>query len=262
MPDPNLLTTDADGVVTSGRFKGHKLSDVLEYAQSLEAAVGPPEPVAAAAAPKADPAAALAAHAVGRVDNSTLLMMQRLEADDEAAFAATVTDYDKYRDEVTKMKQTMTPDQRVQKGVHYFVYSMIKAGTDPATKAVIMGQAPPVAPVEAPPAPPAEEPPAAPPPVVAAPVSVSAPAPVKPKAVPPSAAATPAARKAAEPVARKPKLVATDKLKRQASAFGVAVEEYLLRLEDQGITQEEITASETRTSRNNRRETVYDRALR
>jgi hypothetical protein len=265
MPDPQTpgIEADANGVVTSGRFAGHKLTDVLTYAESLEKASLSGDPPAAPA-PKADPAAALAAHASERVDNAQVLMMQRMEQDDEVAFAQTVPDYDKFREQINKIKATMPGVQRMQRGVHYFIYSMIKAGTDPTVKAAILGQSPPE-PAGDPPPEPVAEPVAAPPPAAAPAAAPAEPVPAlarQPKAVPPAAPPTPSARKAQEPPARKPKLVATDKITRQARAFGVAVEAYLFRLEDQGVTQEEITAAETRTSRNARRETVYDRALR
>lgn len=262
MADLQGLATDENGVITSGRFQGHKLADVLQYAESLEQAAAVPPPAEPARPATPDPVAALAAHAAERVDTSTALLMQRLEADDEAAFAATVPDYEKYRKQIADIKAQMPPQQRMQKGVHYFVYSMIKAGTDPTVKAAILNTpaTPPAEPEE-----PAAETPAEPavPPPAAAPAgrSESVPAP-KPKAVPPAAAPTPSARKAAEPTARKPKLVATEKITRQARAFGMSIEDYLFRLEDQGITQDEISTAEARTPRNARRETVYDRALR
>jgi hypothetical protein len=264
MAEQNVPATDADGIVLGGRFAGHKLADVLQYAEGLEATMAATPPVTPPVTPKApDPAAVLAEHAAGRVDTSTALLIQRLEADDEAQFAASVPDYEKFRPQITEMKKTLSPNQRMQKGVHYFVYSMIKAGSDPAVRAAIL-QTPPVAPVE--PGPVDDEivpPPSAsgaetPPPVG----PVTPPAPKAPKAVAPAAPPTPAARRAVEPPKRVPKLVSTEKLVRQAKAFGVELSAYLMRLEDQGVTQEEINSAEARTSRSVRRETVYDRALR
>ena len=267
MADEQKLATDANGIVIEGRFAGYHISDVLKYAETLEAAPSSGETPPA----RPRPEEALAASSSARVDNAQALMFQRLEADDEAQFASSVSDYETYRADIGKAKQTMPPQSRVQRGVHQFLYVMIKTGKDPKLMNTVLGKAepveqPPVTPVsdEVPaaepvadevPAQPAERHAPATPPVAPPPTP-------KPKAVPVAAAPTPSARREPATPQRKPKLVATEKIARAASAFGMSTEAYLFKLEDQGLTQEDIAAAETRTQRSSqRRETVYDRAI-
>jgi len=259
MPGAAGLDINEQGYVQSGRFAGQHISTVLQYAETLETAIkedgkptppgAPPEPPAEP--PKPTPAEVLAAHAAGRVDATTLLTWQRLEQDDEIVFRATVPDYDKFLERINKLKEGLQPQQRVTRGVHKFLYTVAKQD-DPKVQEALFGKAPdvpPVAPVEPPAEPPPAEPPAAP---------VAPPAAPSPKAAPPVAAPTPT-RTPAPAAVKKSTLKANDKVKKSAEAWHMTVEEYLLQLEESGVTQEQLDM-QTAPSNRQTRKSIYDRA--
>jgi len=78
-----------------------------------------------------------------------------------------------------------------------------------------------------------------------------------PKAAPPTVAPTSAGRVAA-PRERKPKLQPNEKVRRAAKEWGISVEAYLMRLEDKGVTQEELER-QSAPREEQRRRSVFDR---
>jgi hypothetical protein len=242
--------TDAAGIIQEGRFAGYNVADVVEWAEkqsssSSEEPTPPPE----REAPPTDPRTRLAADAAGRVDRTTALLAMQQEQGDEAAFAATVKDYDTavpgvtpeqtYRQLIAEIKKTMPMEQRIQAGLHRRMYVMIKAEKDTAAADTLFGRTPaahvPVA--EETPAEEQEEELAPPPPVTPPPVAE---APKKKAAPPASTPPTPASRAAAPPKAAKPKLVINDKVRRYCRSIGQDENEYLLKLEQRGFSQADL----------------------
>lgn len=250
----------ATGVFTSGRFAGYTPEDVARYTETLENSIrggnpppAAPKPAAAPATPPAQtPEERLAAANNDRVAPMSVALVQRMLQDDEEAFRATVSDYDKYSERIEAIKKTLTPNVLMQRGLHRQIYINVK-GQDPEFQHTILGTTPPPAP-EVPPA--AEVPPPAATVQVAA-HSRQAPA---PKAVPPALPPTPGARSAGAPASqeRTPKLVADDKMRRFCRATGQDVNTYLLRLEDQGKTQADL---DSLGATDKTRRSVYDRTV-
>src|SRR5258708_1063797 len=103
MPDPKLAT-DANGIVTTGRFTGRHINEGMDYLEGMETGVSsaapppntPPADQPPAVAPRApgapDPAAAaLAASNATRIDPLMQSVLARQEMDDEAEFRSQVT---------------------------------------------------------------------------------------------------------------------------------------------------------------------------
>lgn len=243
------LDTDAQGIITSeGKWKGYKLSDVMDYLEKLEAiADGEAPPVAPTKA--AAPASPLASHAEARTEQLTNTLASRLEQDDEATFAASQPLYDTeipgrketFRTAVATLKQKLTQDVRAQKGIHGHLFNMIVQQVPELQEKIrraLAGE-----PQEELAAPPAEEvpdeevenPPATPPPA-------TTPSARTPKAAPPATPPTPASRAAAPPAggARKPKLKGNERTEKFCKQFGLDQAKYLIELEDKGWTQERL----------------------
>jgi hypothetical protein len=260
---PNI-EVDENGIIKAGRFAGQHFSRVIDYAETLEMAVGtPPEPVdppapTDPAAPPKDPKDVLAEHAARRVDPYAMMTVQRLEADDEAAFSATISDYEKYKERIGKLKENLPPFQRMQKGLHKFLYGTLKL-QEPEVQATLYGKAETTPSPPSPPPPPSDAPPEetpAPPPTP--PPTPPSPAPPTPRPAPPTVPPTPPSRTTTPP-ATKPKLVATDRVARMARACGMTTDDYLRQLEEAGWTQDRLNeASAPRTSRPRPHRSVYD----
>lgn len=264
------LETDANGVVTSGRFAGRHVDEVMDYLEGLEAAVTDEnrhkptnEPPVDDSKTKGDEAAKrLAAAAAGRVDPIQQQTLFRLEQDDEESFRATVPDYDAYKEKIDKIKQTLHPAQRAQKNLHRTLYINVKSEDVRVAKRIFEK-------IEDKPTETAEEKAAreakeaadkAEADRVAAEAAARASGERRPKAAPPMASPTPASRPAPTRQSndRKPKLVATPKIEAFCRATRRDVNSYLLQLEDQGVTQEAIDTAGQMGRRENPR-SVYDR---
>ena len=266
MAGATLPATDANGIITEGPFAGLKLAEVVEFAAtSVAAGTEAPKPTAPAAAPNAPPASpadTLAAAANARLTPMEQFTLSRFEADDETAFAATVTDYDTvlkpdeptWRQKIAAVKKNMPAAQRAQAGFHRFVYMNLKA-QDPEIQKHIFATAPPAPAPDAPPdlAAPPVAPPAAPP---------SAPPPIAPRAAPaPVAPSTPRAAPAA-PGARVPVLKGSHKTLALAERWSMKHDDYLIMLEDRGTTQDEInklSVTQSQSTAAQARKSVYDR---
>jgi hypothetical protein len=283
---PEALDYDKEtGVIRSGRFVGQHIDGVMAYLHSLEDAMAagqssttpsigtspeaPPQPPR----PKT-PQEELATASAERMGSLHLFTAQRLEQEDEAAFVATVTEeeFAKYKPKIDQLKASCSIEQRMSKGLHKLLYMNLKMQEPEFQKRVFGPEAPPVpsgalaegegeGEGETPPA--GNTPPAAAPPVPATPPAappVTGAQPVPP-AAPASLPPTPAARSSA-PQPRKPKLKATPKAERLAREYGMAINEYLLLLEDRGTTQAELEAVSIRKEdAPGRRRSVYDRSV-
>lgn len=244
------------GLIRSGRFVGRSTEEVMQYLEHLEQAAASddrPAPETPENKTPLNPTEELTKRTAPRVDafqQLTLATTQRLIADDEEAFAKTVPDYEQYRERIAKAKATMHPMQQVQPGLHKQAYLFLK-GQEPTHQARMLGQEEPVleeTPEETPAVPVVEAPPA---PVVV----VAKPA---PKAVP-SARPTPAARVVPPAPEKKSALKSTPKVERIAAAMGMSLDAYLLKLEAQGVTQDQLnTNSAAAQSAQPRRKSIYD----
>jgi hypothetical protein len=251
------LEVDANGVVTTaGRFQGRHLDDVVDYIDGLEAAVTQQvaapaapaaQPVVPAAQPQGDtPAQRLAASAAARIDPLQQMTLMRLEQDDEAAFAATVTDYATYKEQIDKLKDTLQPHLRAQKNLHRTLYINVKSNDENVRKRIFE-------PIQASQAD-AQQ----------ADAQQAAPLPpdrrATPQAAPPMAAPTPSSRQPPS-AAKKAKLIASDKIRRFCQTSGAPLEAYMLRLEEQGVTQSDIDSGGQLGRRNTQSDKtrVYDR---
>ena len=257
------LELTPEGIIKSGRYAGHHIDELADFAESLENAglEAKPAPAGGEKKPEAKPGDATLAERSGArltaVQDLTVSTAVRLEQDDEEAFAATVPDYEKYREQIAKAKKSLTPQQRTFRGLHKNMYLGARMqekdvqdrilGVQPVAQADgDGGEAEPEAEVEAPvkeeakPAPKLEQ--------------------IKPKAVAPiSAKPTPVGREKHEE--RKAKLKDTNgKLARVASAMGMGLAQYLLQLEDRGVTQDTLdkeTQTRTEGAGATRRSKVY-----
>ena len=262
-----MSNIDANGFYVSGRFAGKHVDVVAQYAANLEDAMpkespGDKPPEETPPQPKS-PEELLADHAKGRAGAAELLTAERFRSDDEAAFRLKIgaEEFAKHGKTVTDVVSKMPLPQQMVKDVHWMVFVQLRS-SDPEFQKRFLGAAEP-APAPPPPeeAPEGEteeeraaqpateavvEPPAAPPP----------PFPT-PKATPPTAAPTPANR-SSKPISPRPKLVANDKIKRAAREWGIPVEEYLLRLEKGGVTQDSLE-NMSKPKEESRHRSVFDR---
>lgn len=249
--------TDANGIVTEGKFAGLHIDEVFTFAETMATADASTRPPATPPAPAhQDPAAALAVAAAARVTPMESFTLQQFEQQDEAAFAATVPDYETYRPKIAELKKGMAPMQRAQAGAHRFMYSHLKLQDNAEAQAAVFGRPAPVEPP--PPVETSNEPPAPPPPPAAPPAPPAVPPGARTPSAAPAAPPTPARPPA--PPSRVPKLKATAKTLALAERWGMPIAEYLLQLEDQGVTQESmdsVSVPQTRASGSSR--SVYDR---
>jgi len=255
-----LPATDGNGIITEGRFAGMKLDEVFDFATTM-ATPGSEERSPEQRPPTETPAEKLARESAARVSPMDQFTLSQFEAQDEAAFRATVSDYDEFAEDIKKVKGGMHPMQRAQTGAHRFIYLNLKVQKNAELQKTIFGAAakdpPPAAsPEESPEG--EVQPPAPPPPPAAAPPP---PPPPAARAVPPSAPPTPAARAAVPGVPPKtPKLKATPKTLALAERWGMPINDYLLKLEEQGVTQDTIdTMSVASSSRTGEIRSIYDR---
>jgi hypothetical protein len=251
MPDLALDYDPQTGIVRSGRFVGHHVNDVMKYLETLEDSVNNlPKPEAQNPPPAAPPPrkegsspedelAMRSASRIQGIEALTAATMLRQEQDDEESFAATVPDYENFRERIAEIKKNTPPHIRVQRGFHRGAYLFLKA-QDPEMQKKLLGiEEPPAVdegedPGEEPPAPPVEEPPA---PQQSEPPAPPAPRPVPPRA--PAAKPTPAPRNN-PPQQAKPRLKATPKIEKLAASFGMSTDAYLKQLEDRGFTQSQL----------------------
>jgi len=250
------LKVDENGVITEGRFKGYELSDVLQYAETLEAAGSPPQKTETPPQQKAEatPEGRLAAANADRLSPIQAQTAMRLEQDDERAFIATgnngrpVADYEKYRKAIEELKKPMPVEGRITQGLHRQLYIVVK-GNDNEARGVLFDVPPPAPPPDEEPVVPEEPPPAEPPRVQG-------------KAAPPAAPGTPAAR-AEQPKqrAKPPKLVANERIRKFCNHWGLNVDDYLRRLEAEGRTQAEIDGMAVSTTNTAKGRLVYDRPV-
>jgi hypothetical protein len=240
------LATNADGIVTEGKWAGYKLTDVMDYYEKLEAiADGEPTPTPPAK-PSGAPASPLAEHSAERTSGLATQLALRAEQDDEEAFAATQPLYDQkipgrdvtFREAVSFLKQKLTPEMKSQRGIHNQLFNMVVQQT-PEYQEKIRKALQPDPPPAALPAGEEEEQLPTPDPT---PAAAPAPAPRTPKAAPPASAPTPASRQAAPPAAgqKKSKLVGNERVEKFCRQFQLDVNKYLLELEEKGWTQERL----------------------
>lgn len=241
-----LVYDKETGIVTEGPYRGHKVADVIEYLER-EAAKSA-QPPAGEDPPKAKtPEEELAERGGGRVNEAQALagaQFARMEQDDESDFEKLLNEKDAndLDDEITvagekttirklmgTLKKTLTIQQRIQKGITKQCYMLVKNQL-PETQEMLIRK-------KTPPPPPAEEPETPPAAAEAKPPKEEA----KPKPAPAVAKPTPSSRPAGGGE-RKPKLVGNEKTERAAKAFGMTHEAYLMRLEDQGETQDTLNA--------------------
>jgi len=268
MPLPDI---DEHGIVRSGPFAGLKAEEVFEFAAASAASNRENNANNNNEPPAQTPADKLRAAADARTNPMNQFTFAQFEKIDEDNFSKTVPDYDKYKEKITNVKKTMSPDQRAQQGVHKFIYQNVRM-EDPKVQEVIFGTIPP--PGEKPPTvdddgnpitpetPPAD---AAPPPTPEDP-KPPAPAP-RPAAKPvPPPVAKPTPRSAGTPPASstpKPTLKATPKVIALAERYSMTIDEYLGRLEEQGYTQEQLNnlslPSSARATPSSRPRSIYDR---
>jgi hypothetical protein len=228
-------------MVTEGRFAGRHIDEVMLYLEGLEAAAvsnnnaqpagqAPTQPPAAPAAPK--PAAQqLADDNASRTEQLLFSVVQRAEQDDEAAFGATVTDYSKYKEAIDKLKTNMPPQTRASKGLHRSLYIHVKS-QDPQVSSRVF-EAVPEAPADGVAAgngaPPVAQPPQAPPRPLGA--------------APPMASPTPTSRSVVPAATTQSRLIATDKIKEFCRSNRLDLNQYLLRLEGEGRTQQDLDSA-------------------
>lgn len=267
MANEPAAAVNMDAIITDGPMAGLTVGQALDYATALKAATeagtaAPARPTPAAAPPA--PGAVLERHAGDRVDQVTMATWLRLEQDDEAQFAAGVPDYDTYREKIAEAKKQMPPEMRISRGLHKRLYENFRLD-DPAMQAHIYGRpAPAPAPAPAPTEEVVDDGTAPPPPPAPTPTPAARPpAPPQPRAVPPAAAPTPSARSTPAPAGntRVPKLRASAKIESAAAAYGLTVNDYLIALEDRGVTQEAIDLGSVAasTSSTSPRSNAYER---
>jgi len=190
------------------------------------------------------------------MDPLQAMTLQRLEQDDEEAFAAQVSDYEVYREQINKVKGTLAPEIRAQRNLHRTLYINVKSNDErirqrlyeplPAAEggdetAPVTQTAQPAAAGQS-----TQQP------------QTGAATRVGPQAAPPMARPTPASR-AAQPPPKKAKLIATDKVRAFCRQTGQNVDEYLLRLEANGVTQSEMDNAGQLGRTAEQRTHVYDR---
>src|SRR5688572_10707025 len=232
-----LPATDANGIITEGKFAGLSIDEVFGFAETVASVPGaePPKPKTAPPA-NPNPNDTLANAAANRLSPMEQFTFAQFEQQDEETFAASVPDYATFKPKIDEMKKTMSPAQRAQRGFHKFAYQNLKVAGDADLQSKIFGTR---APEPPPPAPEAGDPPTpeAPP---APPQPPAPPAPPTPKPTP-APVAPPTPRNAGNPPAG-PKLKATAKVLALAETWGMPINEYLTQLEAQGMTQEDVEA--------------------
>jgi hypothetical protein len=264
------MQVDANGIIQDGPFQGSHIDDLEKYTDDLQKAMAaqgkppqnPPQQPPPANTPQ-NPNQTLQNHAQQRVAPLQAVMLGRMEQDDEAEFARSVADYATHKPKIDKIKETLTPDVRVQRGLHRQLYAMVKAQDDPTIRHHLYGEA-------LPPPPPSPEgqtvenegtpqgegnkEPVTPPgktqedlikQVTAKPAGPATAPPAGGRHTPPAGSA------------KVPKLKATDKIEKAARALGKDLNEYLLALEAEGVTQESINAANVRKSDTKRQSKIY-----
>ena len=253
-----------DGVYLTGRFAGRTVQEVAEYASTLESELdGRAKPPVAAPTtqtppqPPATPETRLNEQGGGRVASVLGEVTNRIEAEDEEAFASSVSDYADFKDRIKGLKGQMGPEARLQKGLTETIYWNLKM-QDPEVRARMrksMGVVTPLEEHKEEEVPPAPDPPA-PTPTPQAPLSRTSRAIPAPSVPPTSPTRTVVASKT-------PQLVAPDKMVKAAKAWGIPVEEYLTQLQERGMSQEDIdresASRETRRKSKDYNRSIYDR---
>lgn len=260
------LKFDKDtGIVTEGPYRGHKLADVIEYLETQASKAKTPDGQPPAEPPKAKtPEEELAERGGARVTEAQALagaQFARMEQDDESDFERFLNEKDAndLDDEITvagekttirKMmgivKKGMTVQQRITKGITKQCYMLVKNQLPENQEKLFAKRV-------VPPPEPKEDDDVVPPKAEEKKEEKKG-----PKATPPVATPTPSGRKTEEKE-KKPKLVGNEKTERAAKAFGMTHDAYLLRLEGQGTTQDQIAAMTAPGGNTNtqRRKTVY-----
>lgn len=250
------LEQDSNGVVTTpGRFQGRHIDEVMDYLEGLEQAVSSRSPDRVVEEEKpADPSKKLEIASANRVSPLEQMTLQRFEQDDESAFSRTVEDYDKYKEKINEIKKGLHPMQRAMKDLHRTLYVQVKT-QDPEVAKRIFAKVEVAAPVET-----EEEAKVEVDRVAAEEAAKKA---VRgPKPAPPMASPTPASRPAPSAAAkdRKPKLIPTTKIESFCRATRKNVEEYLIQLEDQGVSQDQLDSG-GQLGRREQPRSVYDRTF-
>lgn len=264
---------DEHGIIQEGPYAGRPLSDVLEYAQTLEQAIAgegtPPARPPAGQPPTPTPAQRLQNDANNRVDPAQLFTWRQFEEQDLESFLSTVTDYEKYKAKIDKILENMHPMQRAQRGMHKRVYEMVKL-EDPevAARFYAKPEDPPPPPAEGDEPPVTEEPSAAPPAAPPTPQGATPPAPPEPprRPTPPVSAPTGGRRPPTTPRTPTLKVPAgyEDKVANFARHAGYeSAEKYLEELQKGGMTQDRLEDTLTRRTAgtSTARSSVYDRQL-
>jgi hypothetical protein len=269
------MQVDANGIIQDGPFQGSHIDDLEKYTTDLQAHIvaqapkgqTPPQaPQQHQQQPPQNPNQTLQNHAAQRVAPLHAVMLGRMEQDDEAEFSRTVQDYAKFKEKIDKIKEGLTAEARVQKGLHKQLYGLVKLNDDPATRHAMFGE----------PLPPTQPP------------SGNDPATVDPNETPQGGekkeenqqpheqrtqedlikqVAKPAGPATAPPAGgrhnpnkdtpKTPKLKATDKLEKAAKALGKPLNDYLLALEAEGVTQDMIDSANVRKSETKRQSRIY-----
>jgi hypothetical protein len=203
----------------------------------------------------ATPAEELAAAAANRTDGITAsaqVVAERLEQDDETEFITSVGAelYGKYKDKIDALKRNMTPEQRMNRGVHKLLMGNLMLQEPGALDRLT---AAPVVPKPSAEGEEEEE-------VVELVETPSQGVTGDVKPVSPTVKPTPTARTTPAVKVKKSTLKATPKIERAAKEWGMTIDAYLLQLEANGSTQAEIdTLSRPRADAPGRRTSVFDR---
>jgi hypothetical protein len=263
------MQVDANGIIQDGPFQGSHVDDLEKYADDLQKAMAsqgkpqtPPQgQQTQQSSPPPNPNQTLQNHAAQRVAPLHAVMLGRMEQDDEAEFSRSVSDYATYKDKINKIKEGLTPEARVQRGLHRQLYGMVKLNDDPVTRHAMFGE--PLPKVETPPEGQTVESEQTPPggeteePVVPAKTQEDL---IKQVAKPAGPATAPPAggrHAQSKDGVKTSKLKATDKIEKAARALGKPVNDYLLALEAEGVTQETIDNANIRKSETRRQSRIY-----
>jgi hypothetical protein len=256
------MQVDPNGIIQDGPFQGHHIDDLEKYADDLQKAVAAPKgqvpPQQQQQPPPQNPNQTLQNHATQRVAPLHAALLGRVEQDDEAEFARSVQDYATHKPKIDKIKEGLTPEAKVQRGLHRQLYAMVKANDDPQTRHVLYGEPLPVTPPAPPPEGQVEQPEPEKEPVT--PAKQATEELIKSVAKPAGpATAPPAGGRHVAPVgsAKVPKLKPTPKLEAAARMLGKNINDYLLALEAEGVTQEQIDAANVRKSETRRQSRIY-----
>jgi hypothetical protein len=264
------MQVDANGIIQDGPFQGHHIDDLEKYADDLQKAVATGQPSKPQtqqppqAPPPTNPNQTLQNHAAQRVGPLHAVMLGRMEQDDEAEFSRSVNDYDKFKEKINKIKEGLTPEARVQRGLHKQLYGLVKLNDDPATRHAMFGEPLPPTP---PPSgdgqatvDPSETPQGGEKKEERPEVQRTQEDLIKQVAKPAGPATAPPAGGRHTPSkdgVKTSKLKATDKLEKAAKALGKPLNEYLLALEAEGVTQEAIDSANVRRSETRRQSRIY-----